>query len=288
MRSNLMFYNIIKYYKMPFYRRRARTRRTYKKKPTVRRAVKRAKSTAFNQKVMRVIKSNNETKMKVWNIYNNQAVKGTGLYKGDPNDARGLYIANLLGGTAIKGCALARGTNQEQFIGNQITNAKITVRGVVYSLPYTSNTNPCQAPFEFNIIFYKNKTSNAADPNSLLEYPNNTVGNISNVNTSCYPFNRDAYIIKKRLKFIMRAMPMNNDGIESIQNPQTSNAMMFKRFSVTIPLRKLIKYNDGEDTPENEWLGCAMYVLNGDGSDNDENQYRASVYMDGTIRFQDA
>lgn len=273
---------------MPFYRRRKPAVRRPARKTAVRRAVRRAKTTTFNKKVMRVIKSNNETKMKVWNIYNNQAVKGTGLYKGDPNEARGLYLANLLGATNIKGCNLTRGTNQETFIGNQITNAKITVRGVVYSLPYTSNTNPCQAPFEFHILFYKNKTTNAADPNSLLEYPNNTVGAITNVNTSCYPFNRDAYIIKKRLKFIMRPMPMNNDGIESIQNPQTSNNAMFRRFSVTIPLRKLIKYNDQEVSPENEWLGCAMYVLNGDGSDNDEDQYRASVYMDGTIRFQDA
>jgi hypothetical protein len=272
---------------MPFYRRR-RTRRTFRKKPTVRRAVKRVKTTNFNQKVMRVIKSNNETKMKVWNIYNNQSVKGTGLYKGDTSSSRGLYVANLLGATNIKGCNLTRGTNQEQFIGNQITNAKITLRGVVYSLPYANNSNPCQAPFELHIIFYKNKTTNAADPNSLLEYPNNTIGHIANVNTSCYPFNRDAYIIKKRLKFVMRAMPMERDGIESIQNPQTSNAMMFKRFSITLPLRKLIKYNDSEVSPENEWLGMGIYVLNGDGSDNDESQYRASVYMDGTIRFQDA
>lgn len=265
----------------------SKTRRTTRRPR--RKTESKAPSKTFNSKVMRVIKSNNETKMKVWNIFNNEAVIGTGLYYGEPNEKRGLTLHNLLGPTNIKGCNLERGTNQEQFIGNQITNAKITLRGFVYSCAYSANTNNNTLPFEFNLIFYKNKTTNYGSPNGLAEYPANTIGHIADVRTSCYPLNRDAYIIKKRLKWIMRPMPKDVDGdLEAIENPQTSNNMAFRRFSITIPLRKLIKYNDGEVSPENEWLGMGIYLFNGNGADQDEDTVRARVYMDGTITYQDA
>jgi len=257
-------------------------------KAPVKKIVRRYNNKLFKARVQRVLRSSIERKMKVWNIFNDISPHGTGLVKGDPSTQRGVLHSNLLGTSALGGVNLVRGTNQEQFVGNRIENCKLRVRGFVKSLPYDGSSNTSTFPFEITVLFYKNKTTPAADPNSIKVYPNNTNDKINSLQATLYPWNRDEYVIFKTHTVRLRALPKEMTDDDAIINSTIASGTAYRRFSYSIPIKKTLMIPDLEVAPTNEWVGCSAYITNGDGTSYGAATRRASIYMDGILTWTDA
>lgn len=275
-----------------FYRKKAyRKKAISKKRP--------AYKATFNKRVLAIVKRQSETKLRVVKVYDKQSVHGSGLatttYTGMTTPitpvAPGLAKKNLL-----EFINLDQGTEQEQRIGNSITDAKLRIRGFIQSAVYNSNTNASLLPFEVHMLVYKRKRDYTNPYDILKAYPNNVTGQISSdIITTLYPWNKDSYHIIKHRVFRMR--PLQHEiavnTTTGIVNPQNSDALPFQRFICNIPIRKVLKFSDGLDFPSNDWVGVLFYVINGDGSivanptTNTWDQ-RALVSMDAVLTFKDA
>ena len=239
---------------------------------------------SFNERVRKVIHGEAETKEKVVNIFDNSSIYGSGLDATNPAQIKGLTQTNLLGVIGI-----AQGTEQEQREGNKIQDCRLRVRGFIQSQAYDSN-NTSDYPYEVHMVFFKQKKNIANSNIELKQLPNNATGAVDGtIQNTLYPFNKDMYIIRKVRVFKLRPLAhlRNDAGITTALNTQQSNAPAFIRFVETIDIHKELKFNDGEDTPTNDWCGVSLFVINGDGIVLDFTQVRAKAYMDAVLRYKD-
>lgn len=241
-------------------------RRKYQRKP-------KSKMT-FEKRVMSVVHKQAETKQKVLSLYNNTSISGSGFPSG------GLQVINLPSSMNI-----VQGTEQEQRNGNEISNVKLRVRGVIESLIFDATNNSNLFNYEVHMVVFKKKD----DPNNnalhLKQLPNNTTGACDgSLMNTMYPYNRDGYIIKKVKTFRMSPFLYNVPDSPQLAQP---NTYLFKRFYCDIPVAKKWKYTDGLGAPSNEWTSIAFYVVNSDGTLNTGATSRAQLTMDATIRYDD-
>ncbi len=249
----------------------------YTKKPKTAPRRKYARKTkpkmTFEKRVMTIVHKQAETKQKVIQLYNNTNLPGAGLFS-----ANGLQVNNILSSMSI-----AQGLEQEQRQGNEISNCKLRVRGLVETLPYDVNTNPSYYNYEIHMVVFKKKD----DPTGNNLFLKTAPGNLT---TSCdgtlintmYPYNKDLYTIKKVKVF--RMLPFVPATITSLSQP---NTYLFKRFYCDIPIAKKLKYNDSLTDPTNDWCSIAFYVVNADGTIPSPPQTRAQITMDATLTYDD-
>ena len=254
----------------------------------------------FAKRVRTVLYKEAETKLKICKFMDNETVSRSGLQTETTGKSLdGKNIPNLWGanldhasgdGKSAHFFALSRGTEQEQFIGNQISDPVINFRGFVVSLPYDSTTNNSVLPYEFHILVYKNKLTPAVgNPNGILKEINNQVTRINGTATdSMYAWNRDGYIIKKHMVLRMRPR-MKTLSNDSVQNGDLSNAPVFRRFGFRVKLKKVLKFPDSQTYPDDPDgnVSIGMYVLDGSGQALASNQSRCSVSLVGALRFKD-
>ena len=250
---------------------------------------------AFAKRVRTVLHKEAETKLKVVTFLDKQVCPRSGLKTNDTTNqsVNGISIINLWGqsvdhpGTYF--FKMERGTEQGQFIGNQISNAVMNFRGFVVTRPYDTD-NSSVMPYEFHILIYRNKLTPAnGNPNGILTKPDNDVGEITgDAKDTMYAWNRDGYIIKKHMMMRMRPR-MKTLSTDSSQNAQLSNAPVFRRFGFQIKLPKVIHIPDSESFAQspsaNYQLG--FYVVNGDGEQLEGTQTRCEVSLVGALRFKD-
>jgi hypothetical protein len=238
------------------------------------------KKMSFNERVRSVIRGTAETKEKVVNVFQESPINGSGLAN-TLTPVQGVTQPNLLDVLDIE-----QGTEQEQREGNKIENCKLTCRGFIQSMPYSSTVNLSQYPYEVHMVFYKQKKSIDNSNNDLKILPNNNTGHVDGtLMNSVYPYNKDKYIIRKVRVFKLR--PLNQGNSQAQINPQNSNAPMFHRFHETIDIHKDLKYNDQSNVPANDWVGVSFFVINGDGTVLQRTQVRAKVTMDAVLRYKD-
>ena len=245
---------------------------------------------SFNERVRKVLAGEAERKKKVVQIFQNSPIRGTGLDTAAAGGARGQYNINVL-----QTMAIAQGTEQEQREGNKISNCKLTVRGFVRSNGFSdtgaAGTNNSSYPFEVHMVWYKNKVNYSTSLNdyqNLKSLPNNQTGPIDgSIMNSLYPFNKDLYIIRRKRVFRLRPLPESTGSTDTMVNSQYSNAPQFLRFADTIDIHKDLKFNDGSNTPTNDWVGCVVYVVNGDGEDLATIQHRSNITMDAVLTYTD-
>lgn len=254
---------------------------------------------AFAKRVRTVLYKEAETKLKVIKFMDNESIPRSGLQsEATGKSLDGKNIPNLWGanldhasgdGKTPTYFALARGTEQEQFIGNQISDPVINFRGFVVSKPYDT-TNNSVLPYEFHILVYKNKLTPAVgNPNGILTAINNSVTRINGTAAdSMYAWNRDGYIIKKHMVLRMRPR-MKTLSNDSVQNGDLSNAPVFRRFGFRVKLKKVLKFPDSQTYPDDPDgnVSIAMYVLDGSGTALAANQSRCTVSLVGALRFKD-
>lgn len=243
-------------------------------KPALRRARKNKSKMTFEKRVMNIVHKQAETKQKVINLYNNSSIQGSGLSSGN-----GLQVANILSTLSV-----AQGLEQEQRQGNEISNCKLRLRGLLESLAFDPTTNPNVYNFEVHMVVFKKKD----DPQNSNAFLKTAPGNITTtcdgtlINTM-YPYNKDLYVIKKTKVF--RFQPFIPGSTIAIAQP---NTYLFKRFYVDIPISKKLKYNDSLTDPTNDWVSIGFYVVNSDGSTQASTSVtRAQLTMDAMLTYDD-
>jgi hypothetical protein len=223
---------------------------------------------------MSVVHKQAETKQKIISLYNNTSIPGSGFPSG------GLQVINLPSALGV-----VQGTEQEQRNGNEISNVKVRVRGVIETLTFNSTNNSNLFNYEVHMVVFKKKDDPNNNALNLKSLPNNTTGTCDgSLMNTMYPYNKDAYVIKKVKVFRMSPFLYNVPDSPQLAQP---NTYLFKRFVMDIPVAKKWKYNDGLGAPSNEWTSIAFYVVNADGTLNGGSTSRAQVTMDATIRYDD-
>ncbi len=250
-----------------------RAARKYKRKGAPTRS-----TPVFKKKVMAVVRRAAERKHKVFAINNGAGIMGSGL--GGPGGAGPGYVEETL----LVSLALAQGVQQEQRIGNTVTNAKLTIRGCITSLPYNATSNPNTSAFETHMVVYKNrKDASGNSAAGLKQLPGNVTGPVDGtlINTM-YPYNTDLYKIIAVKKFNMACNP----GLASTASNQGFGKILH-RFSVDCKVASTIKYEDPSTVPANDWVGVAFYNINCDGTINNSAVIRSAVAIDGVFSYYD-
>lgn len=238
----------------------------------------RKKAVSFEKRVMAVVQRQAETKQKVITVFSQTNIPGSGLV----GVASGLSVQSL-----SQSLAVAQGVEQEQRQGNEITNCRLRVRGLIESLPYDSTTNPNLFGYEVHMVIFKKKDDPQNSTSSLKSLPGNLTGPCDGtVINTMYPYNKDAYIIKKvkvfRMNPFVSKFPPDSTNTVTAQ----PNTYLFKRFYADIPVSKKWKYQDTLGSPSNEWTTIAFYVVNSDGSLN-TTLSRCQISMDATLTYDD-
>lgn len=245
-------------------------RRKYARKP-------KSKMT-FEKRVMNVVHKQAETKQKVIQLYNGTNLQGSGLNPAPGSANQGLQTDNILSSMTI-----AQGLEQEQRQGNEISNCKLRVRGIIESLPYDSTTNPNSYGYEVHMVIFKKKDDPTGNNAFLKTAPGNlTVPCDGTLINTMYPYNKDLYTIKKVKTFRLQSF-FTNAGLTATAQP---NTYIFKRFYCDIPIAKKLKYNDSLTDPTNDWCSIAFYVVNADGSVI-TSQIRSQLTMDAVLTYDD-
>mgnify|MGYP002214333295 CR=1 FL=1 len=275
-------------------------KKTFKKR--VKKAVTRARKTAFQKKVVGVLRNASELKQKTTLLTlqasgaQNVMVPGNGLLPG--TDAKGFLIPNVYDQFHI-----GQGTNQQQRVGNALSPQSFTLRGYLVSNGFNETHNSSLLPFEVYIIVYRAKNDPTGQPDKLkMSATNDEVPVDGTAGNSMSPWNRAKYQILKVRRFKMRplwasiagpvTLPVapGNTGTTALPanaNVGAQNNPMFQRFMMKIPLPSQLKYADQGNTPLNHWFSVGCYVINGNGVQFTPNQSRASVYMSATMTYRD-
>ncbi|MBA7547070.1 hypothetical protein ES705_39472 [subsurface metagenome] len=194
--------------------------------------------------------------------------------------------------------AMGQGVSQQERVGNSIHSCKLNVKGFITSVPFTALTNTSPYPFEVHILFYKKKDDPINNPNEILQYPNNTNAWITgDAKSTMYPWNRKGYTIKKHRIFRMKANALaetsSAPNVIGIANPDFNGASpeFFKRFSIDIPIKDSLQFDDSASGANNEWLSMACYVVNGDGVEMTTTNFpqtRCKLTAFATLRYKDS
>lgn len=254
------------------------------------------------QKIKQIALDESETKLKVFQVLNNNVTVGSGLAKADSTTTpailtKGVYLNNIFGNNTFGGTTfpfMEQGTTQQTRIGNSIRDCNLNIKGFVSSNPSSDSTNSSAFPFEVHLLVYKKHNDPLNNPNELINDTDNTNTYItgSAVN-SLFPFNRKGYTIKKHKIFRMRpnfsvGISTNPDAI-AIVNPNNASgeAQFYRRFNLNIAMKDKLMFDDQGTSPTNEWIAFAVYVVNGDGVILQQTQQRVTVSAYATLRYKD-
>jgi len=256
-------------------------------RPSFRRfAAKKVARKAFTKSVSNIIRKHQEKKLKVFNLIDGEDVPGSGIkfVSGTSGAHSGIVVSPLYL------AALGTGVEQDDRIGNRVTNTYLNIRGYLKSLDYNLTSNPSYLPFEVKIIAYKNKHDRSGDFQTLKQGLGNVCETIDGTPmNSLRPFNKDEYIIKWHKTYKMNALPeaVTSSG-NNIVNPEVGRNPVLRRFSLRVPIAKTLIFKDGDNTPVNDWVHIGVYVCDGTGSELATTKKRVKCTMDGYLTYTDA
>lgn len=262
---------------MPF-----KGRRTYARKLKVS-ASKKQKATAVEQvkvknikKIVKsVMKKQVELKYAVQETTaNNVQVAGSGLLYDGVTNLRGWCSGASIGAGIIP--SIPPGSGEGSRIGNQIIPKTLRLKYFLQALPTTDsvtgalNTNPYKGmPFRVRVLVFRHRYANddysQAD---LLNLGNSNISFGSGIDNFFRPYNKDEYIIVHSKSYKMAAIKhMAGASLETVTTENVPNgSMSFIYHSCTIPLPKVLRYNDGVNVATNQAYFMAVAVCNEDGS----------------------
>lgn len=254
------------------------------------------KAVKFNKKVMNVMNKQLETKMKQKTLADQVDVPGTGAFvTGTGTTNAGFHLINLLGSN---GCGLEQGTGVNQRVGIKVQPTRLNVKGFIYSKIWSQSTNPSVLPFEVHILFYKQKDNPIGNPNDIIYTEARSQTHIDgSAVRELFDWNTGEYVIKKHIVRRLKAYPAftsNATQNEEIINTTvgSSNNQNFFKFNCNVNIKKELIYPQGTavsaDTPTNDWLNMAVYVINGDGQPISVLQSRARLSAVATLHYKDA
>jgi len=264
---------------MPYGRKPStKPRRAYKpkRKPAAK------KPATFAKKVMAVVKGVAETKIKSGlQLDNSNLITGSGLNLAAGKGYANMHVMQLVG--------LSQGVGNDQRIGNKISNCKLRLSGFVETMPFNATTNTSQVPFELHMVILKAKNGLPASLNftDVKTIPGSTTGGVVDVISSCYPWNTDAYTIKKHKIFKLAAtFPYVSGSLTDVVTGSDPK-FWFQRFNIDVPVDKTQTFTDGSITPAQTDYSIIWYVINGDGAALPASQVRCQVTYASYFTFQD-
>lgn len=268
--------------------RRKRTTRPLKKSNMV-------PTKALTNAVKQITMKEKEVKCCQATLLTNKSINGGGLSFSGLIFNNGAGVPNVLAGLA-----LGQGTQNNQRLGNEVSVKSLTLKGIVQQSPYNALTNTNRTPFDVYMIVYKRKQNSDGNPATIKEYDSNNMGPIdgSIARTVLDPFNRNGYIIKKVRKFKMQpASEIITGGSSStpglaILNPQIGSGTrdFFTTFSVKVPIKKILQFNDADTEPKNDWCTVGFYYINGNASataGGTLTESRANITLQAQLRYTD-
>ena len=282
----------------PLARRPVRRPRVFARKKAPYRAVRPTR--ALKVAVQKALAPRIETKMR-WqqvlplNGTGSMDIPGGGLaLAGMVATAKGIIAKNLFGYVTLQ-----PGNSAQQRVGAQVTVKGFYVKMQVIANAYDSTVNPFTQPFKVHVLFYKNKTGQAADadPSTLLESFNNSTQAITGTAwDQMAPWNKASYTIKKYTTFKLKPPPATIEvplttGDEAVlQNPNfgSANTPVYRTCTFKVPVAKTFKYADGGlNVPRNDFLSMGIWTTQADGTAITASQTRAQVFCTARLYYTD-
>lgn len=261
---------------------------------------------ALTSCVEQVLRKNQEVKFRPQQLFSNYTIYGGGLSTKGMFGTReyGAICDNVLGINYI-----AKGDNQDERIGNELVVKSLKIKGFISALPFHNTTNNNNTPFDVYMVVFKQKTMSTSgsqpallSPLNMLQHTtNSTLRILGDADSVMLPWNRENYIIKKVKKWRFKPQPYGQSyvgvttgntsatastGLQNLANPNTtSTGSFFRTFSLDIPIKKVLKYQDTQNWPSNEYVSIGFFYVNGDGLQTQSSEARAKVSMISNLKF---
>lgn len=262
-------------------------KKTYKKKPSTSRVVKKAVYKAKRQVLVKTIKSviKRQVETKVNNFAAGFEIATGGI---GSNNIQPMTPYNVLG------CDIQQGTGQGDRIGNRISTKSLIMRYTILPLPYNVTSNPTPKPQLVRMWFFSQKSSNtllATNPPNFIQngdYSTTLSGDLLDMNRV---INNDVYNYLGHRTF--KVGYQNSAGTGNTPGSQYFANNDFKMFAqgsinLTKMIPKVIKYNDGDDNPNSKLVMMLIQCVNADGSGADPDRDMIRYNYQLTYKYTDA
>lgn len=251
-----------KFYKRRNVKRR-RPSRSYARKPTIKKAVKAATTRTFNRKVQRVLNRNIESKSVNFSTLNKP------LYNVASVDWAS-SVLNILpqeAGSTLTCYTVDQGTAEGSRIGNDIRPSKCVLTGVIRcasGFDSTTNYNPCPLRVTLWLVKLQNHLTDSLT--QLEQVVDNTFFKAGSASSGfsgttidlTRTYNNDQIkVLMKKSFYVGMGTYISGFAVNSANNAQQQfnqdGATMSRMFRVdcTKFIPKLMKFNDGTNTPTN-------------------------------------
>lgn len=279
---------------MPYARK---SRRSFKRRPlrvTVNKSAKSKAVEALRVKnvkkiVKRVLKTNEETKCAVLEVFNQNLVPGAGL---NYASGLGLFTSGAGGYPSSIVPLISPGTGDADRVGSTIQPKGLYLKFLLRAQNTTGNTtgtNPFRGvPMYVRVIIYNRKyATDDFDATNILD-KGNTTGNIgSSPDAFLEPYNRRDFNIWYSRTFKMCALADTGSTPPSIENvPNGFQYMVQGRAKIKVP--KQLYYSGTSTSPTNYSPKMAICMCNLDGTVVSNLQYRVMVNSECKLYYTDA
>lgn len=189
-----------------------------------------------------------------------------------------------------------QGLTQSGRIGNQIVPKKCLLRYSLYANPSTQtdstggNSNPFIClPFYVRVVVYRHRYAiDDFSQNAILESGNANFDISGNPESLFIGYNKDEYIIAHSKTHYMQPQRHALSGSNftgQLQDQKAKTNVMSKK--LTIPLPKVLKYNDNGSQPTNAGWFIGVAVVNSDGSYVTNVQARVKLIAETYMTYTD-
>lgn len=250
-------------------------KRSYKKRPTMKKVVKKAvgqaKKKMFAKSVKQVINRMSETK----NAGNYGGVQAVEAYNSalTPPQSTIIDLTSPLD-------TIAQGTGQGDRIGNKIKLTKFNVKGYI-SFNSTGTLAGASIPVYIKMIIFKQKLNDGnPDMSRLLHNGNTDIAPTNTLRDMIIPINTDYYTV-----FATRIFKLGTSAIAGLQN---NDYHLTRFFNVSLLKHcKSVTYSDTLVTPQNKKFYCGFLAGYADGTSVPVSTNLANFNFETLINFKD-
>lgn len=241
---------------------RRKTTRRYGKRRTTHRKKSGRKNGPIKRMIKRIIARDVENKT-VQQIVNTRALSV-------PADAIGFDTFNVISlGPAAVSLPITQGTGQGNRVGNTIKTKKLSLKGVIYPLPYNLTTNAIMRPLQVRMWIFYDRANPTEFPApavgaNFFQNGSSSVGPAGDLTDMYRPVNTDRYrVLEQRtfkLGYANYGGTVPGPDAQFFANNDFSLNQIFS-FSLAKHYPKLVKFNDNNADPTTRHLYLLVEVV---------------------------
>lgn len=190
---------------------------------------------------------------------------------------------------------IGQGTGEGNRIGNRIKIKRLTMKGVLFPLPYNSSTNPTPLPSHVVLWFFMKRVESTELPTTLGGFleEGNTSRNLQNqLSDLISRVNNDRYRYFFRKIFKIGTSGYGGTGSQvAYQYFENNDFKLNQRFSIDLTpyVVKNVIYDDNTtNTPRTRVLCCLMQAIAADGSSMASNIVPCECAYELNCQYEDA